>query len=270
MCYEVFQKKIHDILPLAVSLELLHNFTLIHDDIQDGHAMRRGRPSLWVLWGKSHAINAGDGIHTLAHLVLFDLWQNGFDKNKVLRVIKTVLSAELNLSEGQCLDLDSTEKNYPPIEDYIHIAELKTASLIECSLYTAAILGSEDEDIVQPIKMFGRHIGIAFQIFDDFLDIAHDVKPKQTSEQVMVTALNNEITERKNGDSFCPKGNPSLKQSPSNCRGDVVKGKEQELYVHLAETHTRIGLQYLAQSKLKRILYKRFEELSLSLLKRNP
>jgi len=155
------------ILPAAIAIELIHNFSLIHDDIEDSDEFRRGRPTVWKLWGVPHAINVGDCMFSLVNLSAIQLEE----KNKTLNVLKILNSAVMELSEGQYLDMDFENKLDITTKDYINMVSKKTAALISAAAHIGALLATNDLKIIESFKNFGKKIGIAFQIRDDIIGI---------------------------------------------------------------------------------------------------
>ncbi|MGB9752207.1 MAG: polyprenyl synthetase [Roseiflexus castenholzii] len=163
-----------DALPLAAAIQLLHDFSLIHDDIQDQSDTRRGRPTVWKLWGLAQGINTGDGMFTIAHLALHRLSLTGVPPATVLDVLRRFDETILTICEGQFLDL-SYEGNLQIDESaYLAMIERKTAALIAASAELGALVGGADEETIQALFDFGRALGMAFQIEDDVLGIWGD------------------------------------------------------------------------------------------------
>jgi geranylgeranyl diphosphate synthase, type I len=161
-----------DALPAAAAVELLHNFSLIHDDIEDGDPVRRGRPTLWKLWGSAQAINAGDALFTLSHMALNNLVACHIPRARVLTVRQRFDQACLALTQGQHLDLGFESRSGVSEAEYLRMIDGKTGALIEaaCAL-GAQVSGSEH---VAHYEAFGRGLGLAFQIEDDVLGIWGD------------------------------------------------------------------------------------------------
>jgi geranylgeranyl diphosphate synthase type I len=158
-------------LPAAAALELLHNFTLIHDDVEDASPERHGRETLWSLWGQAQAINVGDGMFALAHLTLLRLRDRSHSPERVLEAARMLDDAALRLSEGQHLDLAYSERSEIARSDYLAMIEGKTAALLAASSGIGALLGDASTDAVDAFREFGRLTGLAFQIRDDVLGI---------------------------------------------------------------------------------------------------
>jgi geranylgeranyl diphosphate synthase type I len=159
-------------IPLAVTLELIHNYTLIHDDIEDHDAERRGRPTVWRLWGESVAINAGDTLHALAFRTFLD--GNPRDSSAMLEVYRTLVETSCRLCEGQHLDITFEKVLDIDQERYLQMIGRKTAALIACSTFGGARLATDDERLVSAYQGFGTNLGYAFQIRDDFLNLWGD------------------------------------------------------------------------------------------------
>lgn len=162
---------LHRALAAAAAVELTHNFTLIHDDIEDGDIERRHRQTVWKQWGIPQAINTGDGLFALARLVLWDVLQEGVDGNIAARLGAALDRACLVISEGQFLDLSFERQQEITVEQYIDMISRKTAELMACAAEMGARLGTSDESVIEGLRSFGRAIGIAFQVRDDMLGV---------------------------------------------------------------------------------------------------
>ena len=159
-------------LPGAAAVELGHNFSLVHDDIEDGDTERRHRPTLWALHGIPQAINAGDMLFTLSRKALHRLSDLGFPDAKVLRLMRLHDDTCLALCEGQYLDIWASERAEPmTVELYFDMIGRKTAALIAASVEAGAVLATDDEAVVGRYRAFGWALGIAFQLNDDLLGI---------------------------------------------------------------------------------------------------
>ncbi|MFU8796335.1 MAG: polyprenyl synthetase family protein [Dehalococcoidia bacterium] len=158
-------------LPAAAAVELIHNFSLIHDDIEDASEERHHRPAVWTLWGTPQAINAGDAMFALAYLALLRLSERGLAYDKIARSAQMLSHACLELCEGQYHDIAFENRLDITIEDYLGMAGKKTAALLAASTSLGAYLGSGDELMVDSFYLFGRELGMAFQIRDDIIGI---------------------------------------------------------------------------------------------------
>jgi geranylgeranyl diphosphate synthase type I len=169
-CQAVGGNKSHAI-PAAAAIELVHNFSLIHDDIEDASYERHHRPTVWRIWGQSQAINAGDAMFTLAYLALVRLKEKGIAGEKIANCAEVLSRACLELCEGQCLDIEYENRLDVTVENYLDMAAKKTAALFAVSTSLGASLGSEDGELVDSLRLFGRELGMVFQIHDDILGI---------------------------------------------------------------------------------------------------
>ena len=154
---------------------MLHNFTLIHDDVEDASDQRHGRKTLWSIWGEAQAINAGDGMFALAYATLLRLSERGYDADRVLRAVQMLDSATLHLCEGQHRDLLGAGGRRISCTEYVDMIEGKSAELIATSCAMGALLGGGSEEDVSALYEYGRQTGLAFQIRDDVLGIWGDV-----------------------------------------------------------------------------------------------
>ena len=164
----------HLALPAAAAIELVHNFSLIHDDIEDRGHLRHHRPTVWHLWGEPQAINVGDGMLLLAHLTIHRLLDRGVSPGKMAAVMRALDAASLSLCQGQYLDLSFEERLDVTVEEYLAMIEDKTASLIACSTQIGAMLATDDGTLIEHYRHFGKNLGMAFQVIDDILGIWGD------------------------------------------------------------------------------------------------
>jgi geranylgeranyl diphosphate synthase type I len=160
-------------LPGAAAVELVHNFSLIHDDIQDQSPLRRGRPTLWEIFGIPQAINAGDSMFALAQIALKNLGAS-VPTECALRAHQIIPYACLILTQGQFLDLAYEDKQGISISDYWPMIRGKTATLLATCTELGAILANTDKETRENFRNFGEFIGLAFQVQDDILGIWGD------------------------------------------------------------------------------------------------
>jgi len=161
-------------LPAASAIELVHGFSLIHDDIEDHSDLRRHRATVWRLWGIGQAINTGDTMWALARLSLPRLSDRGYDDTTVLRVTELLHQTGLHLCTGQYLDLAFEAAEMVSLADYERMVLGKTAALFAASTAMGAILGGASEPVVGAYRAFGRELGLSYQIVDDLLGIWGD------------------------------------------------------------------------------------------------
>jgi len=160
-------------LPAAAALEIVHNFSLVHDDIQDNSPTRRGRPALWKLHGMPLAINAGDALFTIANLAILDL-PRSTPRGTLIHVAQILQEACLDLTRGQHLDLSHKEASRLTLRAYWSMIDGKTAALISACSEIGAALGSAGRSVQLGYRKFGRLLGAAFQVQDDILGIWGD------------------------------------------------------------------------------------------------
>ncbi len=161
-------------LPAAAAVELIHNFSLIHDDIQDQSPLRRNRSTVWVKWGVAQAINAGDVMFTQAFAALQGLRGAGVPAEVVLEAEHTLQNTCLRLTEGQFLDLTYETQTDLSLEDYWPMIGGKTSALLACCAELGALVVGEAETRRAHFREFGFALGLAFQVLDDWLGIWGD------------------------------------------------------------------------------------------------
>jgi len=173
-------------LPAAAALELVHNFSLVHDDIQDGDRERRHRPTVWTLWGQPQAINAGDSLVILGRLVMLRLEERGVAPAKVIEACRVLDEASLTMIEGQCLDIGFEGEREVSVEAYLDMIAKKTGALLGASLHLGALVAVDDEPLVKRFARCGHLLGLAFQIRDDILGVwgAADVTGKPVAADI--------------------------------------------------------------------------------------
>ncbi len=160
-------------LPAAAAVELLHNFSLIHDDIQDNSPLRRGRETVWKVWGIPQAINAGDVMFTKAFRALHRL-EDTVSMQAVLAAHRVLEETCLKLTEGQYLDISFETRKTLPLEDYWAMIAGKTSALLGCCAELGALAGGADETCRVSFREYGVNLGLAFQVLDDWLGIWGD------------------------------------------------------------------------------------------------
>ncbi len=156
-------------LPAAAALELTHNFTLIHDDIEDESRLRHGQETVWSVWGLAHGVNAGDALFALAERTVLRLADRSVPADRVLRAAALLNGACLRLCEGQYLDLEFERRADVSRAEYVAMIDGKTASLLAAAAAIGALAGGADEPAVEGFERFGRTLGLAFQVQDDYL-----------------------------------------------------------------------------------------------------
>lgn len=160
-------------LPAAAAVELVHNFSLLHDDIEDNSDKRRGRTTVWKKWGLAQGINAGDGMFILANLALADL-EADYPAPIVIRAATILQRACLDLTRGQFLDISYEDRADLAVDDYWPMVGGKTAALIATCCQLGALLGGAGAARQEAYRAFGHYLGLAFQVQDDLLGIWGD------------------------------------------------------------------------------------------------
>jgi geranylgeranyl diphosphate synthase, type I len=169
LCCEAAGGRAMQALPAAAAVELIHNFSLVHDDIQDGSRFRRGRAAVWAIWGPAHAINVGDGLFVLARLALHRLGDRGVPFARWQSAALALDQACLALCEGQYTDMAFEDRLEVDLDQYLWMIRHKTARLLATSAQLGAIVASDNEDLAALYYRFGQQLGMAFQIQDDIL-----------------------------------------------------------------------------------------------------
>ena len=174
----------NDLMNLSLAIELLHNFTLVHDDIMDNDTMRYRKKTIHEKWDSSTAILSGDGIYTIAQIILNKISKNFHSLSKYFN--KTTLE----ICEGQALDKEFENDNTITKNMYLDMIDKKTGSLLGASAALPIIYNDGEEELVNTYEQFGRCLGKGFQIHDDLLEIT-------TDSQTMGKSLGSDITEGK-------------------------------------------------------------------------
>ncbi len=160
--------------PAAAAIELLHNFSLIHDDIEDGSRTRRGRKTVWELWGVPQAINAGDSMFSSAYAALARLADRGVAAETTVDSLRIFARACVQLTKGQHLDMRYETQASVDVEQYKQMIAGKTAALLSATSEIGAIIAGAEPEKRHDFAEFGRNVGLAFQAHDDVLGIWGD------------------------------------------------------------------------------------------------
>ena len=158
-------------MPVALALELIHNFSLIHDDIQDGDLERHHRPTVWVQWGVPTALVAGNAMRVLADSALHGLLQRDVALSTALHAQSVLTQRYLEMIEGQYLDLSFETRTDVTPDEYLTMVSKKTGALLEAATHLGALLGTQDAQQVEALRRCGRLLGLAFQARDDVLGV---------------------------------------------------------------------------------------------------
>ena len=164
------------IVSAAASVELLHTFTLVHDDIMDHDEKRRGLPTVHALWGDELGIMVGDVLYSTAFKALIDVRKKGVDEKLVLDAVEALTEANAELQEGQIMDMLFEKRDIITEQEYMRMIRKKTGVLIQCAVKIGGILGGASEKQLDALSVFGESAGVSFQIQDDILDLVADEK----------------------------------------------------------------------------------------------
>lgn len=172
--------------PAAAAIELLHNFTLVHDDIQDNSAFRHNRRTVWSIWGMAQGINVGDGMHAIAHRALLALRERGVPADQVLDLTVGFDETVLRICEGQFQDIGFESRWDIAAADYRAMIGGKTAAIFAYAARAGALLAGVPAERVALFERFGAALGLGFQVRDDLLGIWGDtaVTGKQTADDI--------------------------------------------------------------------------------------
>jgi len=169
MAYNLFSETVESAFPVALAIELFHNFTLLHDDIMDGAEMRRNNLSVYKKYNENIAILSGDAMSIMAYNYLLKC--NSTEPAPMIRLFS---QTALEVCEGQQFDMDFENRLDVSIPEYLEMIRLKTAVLLACSLKLGAMAANAPEKIADQLYNFGLNLGIAFQLQDDLLDVFAD------------------------------------------------------------------------------------------------
>lgn len=179
LCTEGARSEWRNALPAAIAVELVHNFSLIHDDIEDNGLTRRGREAVWIKWGLPIGLNAGDAMFAAAFIAI-----NGLSKtignDKTLKAAQLLAETCISLTQGQHLDLSFEQEKKVSTDDYFRMIQGKTAALFACCAKMGALIGGLDDNGSDSFGEFGHYLGMAFQIYDDWLGVWGD--PRETGK----------------------------------------------------------------------------------------
>ncbi|MCP8322559.1 MAG: polyprenyl synthetase family protein [Candidatus Methylarchaceae archaeon HK02M2] len=181
---EIFDCNIKKVIPAAAALELLHNFTLVHDDIMDHDLIRHGVPTVHAKYGIPLGIVAGDILFIkVFESIISGMQELKISKSTIIKVLELVVRSSIKVCEGQVRDLKmSSERRFYSIKTYLEMIREKTGSLFETACRVGSVIGGAKNEDQKAMAKFGRYLGIAFQLIDDTLGVAGD--PKVTGKPV--------------------------------------------------------------------------------------
>jgi len=216
----VFGGKEEEVMPAALALEVFHNFTLLHDDVMDKADVRRGRETVHVKWNDNTAILSGDQMMIEAYKLLAQV-----PEKKLPQVLQWFNQMGTEICEGQQYDVDYESRSDVRMEEYIEMIRLKTSVLLANSLQTGAYIAGADKAAIEHIYAYGIHLGLAFQIQDDLLDVYGD--PKTFGKAI-------------GGDILCGKKSFMLLTALHVAQGEVLNQLRQWLNNHSAKEQEKI------------------------------
>lgn len=187
MAADLYGVPVKDALPAAMTVEVFHNFSLVHDDIMDAAPLRRGKPTVHEKWDANTGILSGDAMLILAYQYLECYPPEQF---KALTSLFSITA--LQVCEGQQYDMDFEQRDDVSLQEYLHMISYKTAVLLGCALKMGALLGGASDTEQQAIYHFGMALGTAFQLQDDYLDVFGN--PETFGKQVGGDIIENKKT----------------------------------------------------------------------------
>jgi geranylgeranyl diphosphate synthase, type I len=256
----------------SASVELIHNFSLVHDDIQDNSELRRSRKTAWVKWGAPMAINVGDALFVIANQAINDL-KTHYPAEMIVRAAEILGNCCLDLTRGQYLDMSYEERTDLVMEDYWQMISGKTSALLSACTHIGALLGYAQRDQQEAFRLYGHHLGQAFQVQDDILGIWGDealtgksaasdlVEGKNSLPVLYALEQNNEFAKRwKQG----PIRNEEVSDIASLLEAEGARAFAEQA----AEAETQKALAYLEQASPQGEAGVLIRQLTNSLLKR--
>lgn len=251
MAYELWKENGADILPQAAALETYHNFTLLHDDVMDHADIRRGKPTVHKKWNENTAILSGDNMIVLSFKwmrnISDELKANGKDMSRAMNeVMATFIQTAIEIGHGQQYDIDFETRNDVTEPEYIEMIRLKTSVLLACALKIGAIMAGAPKEDTEMLYSFGEHIGLSFQLQDDYLDVYGDAK-----------VFGKEI----GGDITCNKKTYMLINALNKAEGDTKKELEHwisstdfdrtEKTAAVTAIYNKLGIDKMAMAKIE-------------------
>ncbi len=267
LCCQATKGDLSQVIPAAASLELIHNFSLIHDDIQDDSHKRRQRPTVWKLWGKEQAINAGDAMFAMSYLELLKLQDNNIGDKEIVRSIRLLTEACLNLCEGQYLDMLYECTCNISTENYLTMIMKKTADLIATCTALGASFGTDNDEVINNFYIFGKDLGMAFQITDDILGIWGTEAKTGKPEKIDI------LKKKKTFPVVYSLNNGSVQDKKELKRYFSHKNTEEHDIIRIVEILNGLGAQAYSQNKAQqyyKLALSRLETIDIEQSRRTP
>lgn len=231
---------IEQTLPAALALEVFHNFTLLHDDVMDRAEVRRGRPTVHVKWNDNTAILSGDQMLIEAYKLLSNV-----PADKLPQVLKWFNEMATGICEGQQYDIDFEHMSQVTLDQYMHMIELKTSVLLAYAMKIGGYIAGATPAQLEALYQYGLHIGLAFQIQDDLLDVYGD--PKTFGKAI-------------GGDICCNKKTflllTALEIADAESKAELLQwlletDRDEEKIAAVTELYTRMGVRAVAESTME-------------------
>lgn len=241
----MFTDDVRSAVHAAVGIELFHNFTLLHDDIMDNAPLRRGKETVYAKWNANIAILSGDAMYTEA------IRQIALSPPHILpHVLDVFTRTALEVCEGQQMDMDFESRAKVSIPEYIRMIELKTAVLLAGALEIGALCGGAYATEAHKLYEFGRHIGVAFQLQDDILDVYGD--PEKFGKQVGGDIVSNKktfllISALEKADAYSKEALLNWLQVPL----DSARDDNGEKVKAVTGIYDQIGIRALAEKEMQ-------------------
>ena len=265
-------------IPAAIPLEFIHDFSLIHDDIQDKDKLRHNRPTIWALWGNPKALVAGNNLRIIADITMNKLINTGLPVNKCLHLNYILTRACLEMIEGQYLDIQYEGRTSLTKELYLEMISKKTGALIASAIKIGASLATENHDKLNAFDEFGKYLGLVFQITDDILGIwgeesktgkpvGADIIRKKNSLPIIITASKTTDINQKKINAIYNKR--TISQSDlSEILNIMDQTKSKKRCMDLAEQYCTKALSSISNIPMSNESRKDIESLALFLTKR--
>ncbi|BAK54724.1 geranylgeranyl diphosphate synthase [Sulfurisphaera tokodaii] len=237
----------------GASVEVLHTFTLIHDDIMDEDTTRRGMPTVHVKWGIPMAILAGDLLHAKAFEILNEAFR-GMSSNKITRAFEIFTKAIIIISEGQALDMQFEDKVTVSEEEYLDMIKRKTAMLFSSSAALGGLIATDNEKEIQALADYGLNLGISFQIVDDILGLIADEKElgkpvysdiREGKKTLLVIKTMKEATDEEKKILLKALGNKNASKDELITAAEIIRKYSLEYAYNKAEEYARKAIEAL-------------------------
>lgn len=252
---EMFNGDLQQAEHIMAAFEMLHNFTLIHDDIMDKADIRRSQPTIHKKWGDNIAILSGDALAVLAFQQLLKL---DCDLSILKKLSEIFTQTALEICEGQQYDLDFETTEHVAIPEYINMIRLKTAVMFAGCLKAGGIFAGADEESLTALYNLGIHLGIAFQLADDLLDVYADT-------DVFGKAVGGDIKDNKKTFVYLKAlelANESESNTLINLFSDNVQISENEKFAKVKAIYDSVGVKSVTESEIEKYTVLCYEDIS--------